>query len=671
MTLRFANRREAGRHLAAALSSYAGEPNLQVLALPRGGVPVAYEVARSLDAPLDVFVVRKLGVPFQPELAFGAIASGGERVLDAATIRHFGITPETISQLAGVEQRELDRREQDYRRGRKPLDVRGKTVLLVDDGLATGATMAVAVAALRRMGPARIVVATPVAAAETCERMDKIADACVCGITPSPLYGVGAWYEDFSQTDDAEVRALLAQTPPAGKSLDASKSSHATSATAEQLLRDGVIALTGGPRDFDPILTRVGDARFVLIGEASHGTHEFYRIRAEITKRLISERGFTCVAIEGDWPDTYRVNRYVRGEGGDGEAVDALKDFQRFPQWMWRNADVLDFVGWLRSHNEQLAERTPRVGFYGLDLYAMHASMVAVLEYLRVIDPVAAEAARKRYACFDHFGEDPQDYGRATYKGTAPTCEQQVVDQLVELRRKAAEYLNRDGRLPPDSLFFAEQSARLVRNSEQYYRAMFGSRIASWNMRDRHMAETLEELVEFLSRDGAPPKVVVWAHNSHLGDARATEVSQAGELNVGQIVRERFPRDSVHIGFSTYTGTVTAASDWNEPAERMRVRPALDGSYEALFHSIGVPNFALLSGRDPRVDGVLRKPRLQRAIGVIYRPHTERWSHYYHVELPRQFDILLHYDCTRAVEPLERSGLWMRGELPETYPSTL
>jgi erythromycin esterase-like protein len=435
-------------------------------------------------------------------------------------------------------------------------------------------------------------------------------------------------------------------------------------------VRDAAHPLTGAPEDFDPLLALVGDARFVLLGEASHGTHDFYRVRAEITKRLIREKGFDAVAVEGDWPDAYRVNRYVRGAAGDADAADALEGFRRFPQWMWRNADVLDFVGWLRAHNDGLAG-APQVGFYGLDLYSLHASMGAVLDYLRIADPEAARRAQRRYACFDHFGDDTQAYGFAAGTGLAPSCESEVVAQLVELRARAAEYAQRDGRLAADDFFFAEQNARLVANAERYYRAMFAGRAHSWNLRDRHMADTLAALDRHLTRQERAARIVVWAHNSHLGDARATEMSASGELNVGQLARQAYGREAVSAGFTTWAGTVTAASDWDLPAERKRVRPALEGSHEALFHEAGRGNFLLALRDDEALAAALAEPRLQRAIGVVYRPETERTSHYFHAHLPRQFDAVLHYDVTRAVEPLERTGTWDRGEPPETFPSAL
>jgi erythromycin esterase-like protein len=302
--------------------------------------------------------------------------------------------------------------------------------------------------------------------------------------------------------------------------------------------------------------------------------------------------------------------------------------------------------------------------------------MRAVLDYLDVVDQEAARRARQRYACFDHFGDDLQAYGYATAHGMAPSCEREVIAQLVELRRSAAEYVHRDGRLEPDDLFHAEQNARLVLNAERYYRAMFGSPAASWNLRDRHMAETLEALTAFLAaQHGAGAKVVLWAHNSHLGDARATEMTLRGELNLGQLVRQRHGAAAVLVGFLTHSGTVTASSEWDAPAERKVVRPALPGSYEALLHDAGLGNLFLDlrpgPPPGPPPETVLDEPRLERAIGVIYRPETERLSHYFHARLPLQFDAVYFYDHTRAVEPLERTGLWERGEVPETFPSAL
>ena len=442
-----------------------------------------------------------------------------------------------------------------------------------------------------------------------------------------------------------------------------------TPAPAEAV-RDAAHALTGSKQDYDPLLDLVGDARVVLLGEASHGTHEFYRERARITRRLIEEKGFGVVAVEADWPDAYRVNRWIRGGSDDLTALESLAGFERFPRWMWRNRDVLEFVDWLQGHNQS---RPPerRAGFYGLDLYSLYASMDEVVSFLDRIDPEAARRARYRYSCFDAFGEDTQAYGYAAEFGLTSSCEDQAVQQLVELQRRAAELAQRDGRIAEDELFYTEQNARLVRNAEEYYRTMFRGRVSSWNLRDRHMAETLESLIGHFDRKGEATRVVVWEHNSHIGDARATSMGDLGEWNVGQLVRQRFGNDAVLVGFTTYTGTVTAASDWDGPAERKRVRPGLPGSFEALFHGAATPNFLLDLRRDSQLSEALADVRLERAIGVIYLPKTERVSHYFEARLPSQFDAVLHFDETQAVEPLDRTPGWDMGEPPETFPTGL
>ena len=434
----------------------------------------------------------------------------------------------------------------------------------------------------------------------------------------------------------------------------------------EDVLREEAVPLIGSSRDYDPLLKSIGDASIVLIGEASHGTHEFYRERAQITKRLIREKAFTAVAVEADWPDAYRVNRYVRALSNDNDAVECLSDFKRFPSWMWRNADVLDFIGWLRTFNDELPDQDEKVGFYGLDLYSLHTSIAAVLEYLERIDPEAAARARARYACFDHFGKDEQAYGYATGLGIADSCEEEVVTQLVEMHKRATEFARRDGRIARDEFFYASQNARLVLNAERYYRSMFRGRVSSWNLRDKHMVETLESLRRFL---GSQAKIVVWAHNSHLGDARATSMGEEGEWNVGELVRSLHARDSFLIGLTTHHGTVTAASNWDSPAERKIVRPALPNSFENLFHQLNIPRFLLSLRDNSSLQTPLRSPLLERAIGVIYRPETERLSHYFNARLSDQFDAVLHFDESRAVEPLERTAEWETGEVPETFPT--
>ena len=421
--------------------------------------------------------------------------------------------------------------------------------------------------------------------------------------------------------------------------------------------------------EYDPLLAAIGDARIVLIGEASHGTHDFYRERARITRRLIEEKGFAGVAIEGDWPDAYRVHRFVTSwrDGIDKpeQPLDALSGFRRFPAWMWRNMDVLAFVEWLHRHN---LRRGSSVGFFGLDLYSLYASAQEVLHYLDTNDPVAAARARFRYSCFDQFGEDSQAYGYSAGFGMTESCEQAVIDQLLEMRRRIAPSADADKKPLGGELFWACENAEVVRDAERYYRTMFGGRVSSWNLRDRHMADTLDRILNHLGPDS---KLVVWAHNSHLGDARATEMGRGGELNLGQLVRERHSGAAFLVGFTTYSGEVTAASNWDEPAQRKIVRRGLPNSIESIFHETGLGDFLLLLREEP-IRGVLAQSLLQRAIGVIYRPETERVSHYFEARLSEQFDAVIHIDRTLALIPLEANVPWHEGEeVPETYPSAV
>jgi len=417
------------------------------------------------------------------------------------------------------------------------------------------------------------------------------------------------------------------------------------------------------------LLQQLSRARLALLGEASHGTHEFYAERAALTQRLVREHGFNAIVVEADWPDAWRVNRYIRGASDDVNAEAALSGFERFPTWMWRNTEVRDFVEWLREHNRG-RPASQQVGFYGMDLYSLYASIRAVLQHLDRVDPEAAQRARSRYACFDHYGEDSQAYGYAASFGMKASCEDEVVQQLREMNRRAADLLAGSSEDRAD-VFFAQQNARLVRNAEEYYRTMFHGRVSSWNLRDNHMVETLQALERHLQGLAGQVRMAVWAHNSHLGDASATEMGDLGEWNVGQLVRDRWGDEALLLGFSTHHGTVTAASEWDGAAERKQVRPGLTGSYEDLFHQLGEARFWLPLRGNAALGELLKDKRLQRAIGVIYQPRTERQSHYFHTRLPAQFDALIHIDATRALRPLVPEPVWHAGETAETFPSGL
>lgn len=419
----------------------------------------------------------------------------------------------------------------------------------------------------------------------------------------------------------------------------------------------------GSGQALDALLDRIGDAEVVLLGEASHGTSEFYRMRQRITRRLIEEKGFTVVAVEADWPDAERVDEYARGRTGRGERP--WEAFARFPTWMWRNHDVLGFVEWLRAHNDGRGTRE-QAGFYGLDLYSLYTSLHEVLEYLEDRHPELADTARARYACLAPFEADPALYGRAVVTDQYRGCEDEAVAMLRDLLAQRMAYsVEGDGR----RLFDATQNAKVVRDAERYYRTMFYGSPSSWNLRDTHMFETLQAVRAFRGSGDAPAKAVVWAHNSHVGNAAATQMGARGEINIGHLCREAYGDGAYLVGFGTHTGTVAAASDWGEPVEVKRVRPSHAESYERLCHDSGLARFLLpLRHGSEALRYELGHPRLERAIGVIYRPETELQSHYFHADLPRQFDELVWFDESTAVRPLGRARA---PELPQRHPFRL
>jgi erythromycin esterase-like protein len=414
------------------------------------------------------------------------------------------------------------------------------------------------------------------------------------------------------------------------------------------------------PKDLDPLIDAIGDSKYVLLGEATHGTSEFYTWRAEISKRLITEKGFSFIAVEGDWPDCYAVDRFVKGLGGDS-AQKMLHAFSRWPTWMWANREVVDLANWLAIHNER-APSSKQVGFYGLDVYSLWDSMHAVMDYLKNIDPDLARTAQRAYSCFEPYDEDVHEYARAT--ALVPTsCEDDAVRMLAALRSKASE-LKEDG---ADAYFNAEQNALITKNAELYYRTMIRGGPGSWNVRDNHMVETLERLMK---HHGPGAKSIVWEHNTHVGDARFTDMARGGMVNVGQLVRQAHERDGVFlVGFGTHHGSVIAGQEWGAPMEKMDVPDAKDGSYEHAIDRAGVGDSLFIFDRDDEASYErLSEPRGHRAIGVVYNPRTEHWGNYVPTILPQRYDAFLYIEETKAVDPLHMAVL-VDGEPPETYPS--
>ncbi|HEX7181639.1 MAG TPA: protein-L-isoaspartate(D-aspartate) O-methyltransferase [Thermoanaerobaculia bacterium] len=476
-----------------------------------------------------------------------------------------------------------------------------------------------------------------------------------------PLIGAQGWTEEGRRAEEVPIapEAPPAEEKPRRRGV---KEAGAVSSPAQisKLIRE-----TAEPfedieeADLSGLLERIGDCRVVLLGEATHGTSEFYRMRARITRELILRKGFNVVAVEADWPDAAKIDRYVRPRARPVRS-DGLQTFARFPTWMWRNREVRDFVHWLHDHNQGMGEPESRVSFHGLDLYSLYSSIHAVTRYLDEVDPEAARIARIRYGCLTPWEQDPALYGQAALMGRYETCEPGVVATLLDMLKKQMEYETEDG----ESFLDAVQNARIAANAERYYRIMYYGSRESWNLRDRHMFDTLETVLAFR---GPESKAVVWEHNSHIGNAAATEMGARGELNVGQLVREEYGLGAYLVGFGTDHGTVAAATNWDEDMQIKNVRPSHPESYERLCHDSGVSAF-LLNLRAPSREEVreeLQSPRLERAIGVIYRPETELQSHYFQAVLPWQFDEYIWFDESRAVTPL--GGEEIHG-MPETYP---
>lgn len=450
------------------------------------------------------------------------------------------------------------------------------------------------------------------------------------GVRFVPLVGVSGWDGEESDWDGRPEPAPLTEQQVPARIAEVAESFDSIESA-----------------DLTGVLDRIGDCRLVLIGEASHGTSEFYEMRARITKELISQKHFDFVAIEADWPDASRIDRYVRGFENDQKPWQA---FSRFPTWMWRNEETLRFIDWLREHNASQPNRDKRVGFHGLDLYSLYTSLHRVLEYLDDVDPETAAVARQRYECLTPWQEDPQSYGLAAVTGKYRDCEDEAVEILQDLLRSRLAYTKHDG----DRYFDATRNAQLVADAEKYYRVMYYGGVQSWNLRDQHMFETLQSIRGFYDRKDGPSKGIVWAHNSHLGDASATEMGKRGEWNIGQLCRAEFGTSVYLIGQATHHGTVAAASKWGGAIQAKDVRPSRADSYEQWCHRSGVPRFflPLRQSPDPELIDALRPSKLQRAIGVIYRPETELQSHYFHARLPHQFDEWIWFDKTHAIREL-------------------
>jgi erythromycin esterase len=650
--VQFNNRHEAGVLLARQIpgAKYEKEKT-RVLALPRGGVPVAGPIARKLRVPLELCLVRKIGSPRNPEFAVGALVEDGTCFLNPGW--ESGITASELRDERGRESARIEEQKKLYRSGQSLPDCQGYTVILVDDGMATGATMCAAVRALKRLGAHEVVVAVPVCSDQAGDAVRSEGASLIALVESDHLMSVGQWYRDFSQVRDEEVVSLLeperSQQPSSHPGDGLRKMVHTLADLLQPMERD---------EDLAPLVQHFRNRKVVMLGESTHGTSEFYRIRDRLTRILLGLEGFSFVAFEGDWPELSRLHRYVRhGKGRSARAV--MQGFRRWPNWMWANREMADFIEGLR-HSEPLRS----AGVHGLDLYSLFESMDQVLEYVKSVNPFLSNALRRRYACFDPYERDEIAYARSLRR-IPEGCAAEVVANLEEVLKLRLQHLEQD-----EDWFDATQNARIVVNAENYYRALLNGDAASWNVRDSHMLDTLDLLLEKSERDGRGGKGVVWAHNTHVGDYRATDMEEEGYVNLGGLARRLYGESEVGlIGMGTWTGRTLAASTWGGREQSVALPPAPHGTLEACFHEAlrirKMKQGFVIPG--PAEREALSEVIGHRAVGVVAPPHQEGRSTYVPTSFSRRYDAFIFIDETTALNSLHApvgTGLF-----PGTWPA--
>ncbi len=638
--MRLENRVQAGKLLADKLLEYKDSDPL-VLALPRGGVPVANEVALALDAELDIIAVRKIGASISPELAIGAICENDRPLFNDNIMKQLRLTPESARQTIRSERNKILNQIEKFRLNRKLPVVKDRMIILVDDGLATGATMRAAIRHLKRKKAKEILVAVPTAAKSTAEELRPQVSSLVALIEEERFSSVGEWYRDFSEVTDSEVVTLLAEHNQYKK---------LPIENLRQLLSENIVPLNVAD-DFDALIRSVKDKRVVMLGESTHGTHEFYTLRRIISQRLIEEHGFKFIAVEGDWPDAFRLHQYINNDVGES-AQEVLLQNSRWPTWMWANKEIVDLAEWMKDH---------KAGFFGLDVYSLFDSIEEVLKYVQKFEPDLVDKISQLYSCFDPFNSNEVAYAKSLVR-YPEGCEKEVVGALKHLLEERVTRTS-----DSESLFSAQQNARIIAGAEAYYRAMIQAGEDSWNIRDRHMLQTLTELLEY---HGEGAKAIVWAHNTHIGDYRATDMPENGNINLGGIARENYGEDNVAlVGFGTHRGEVLAGEFWGAPEQVMTLPAARTNSFEEIFHRFARSERVFRFHVD--LKGPLFLPlskRLdQRAVGVVYSSQHEHKSNYVPTELSNRYDHFVYLDRTSALRSLHTKAQPER--LPETWPS--
>jgi erythromycin esterase-like protein/predicted phosphoribosyltransferase len=652
MTRIFQDRKHAGILLSKKISSHLTaqeKSNAFILALARGGVPVAFEISHDLGIPLEVLIARKLGHPAHPEFALGAIAEDGNYILDKNSLQQSGISEEQMKPIIEKEQKEVQRRISYYRKNRLLPSLKNKTVIIVDDGLATGATAAAAIKFVRKQNAAKIILAVPVAATGTVERMRSSVDAIISTKLAANFRAVGDYYYNFDQTSDEDVLKLLH---------DETEILH----PIEMRIELNAVPLMN-KSSLTPLINKIAHAKVVMLGESTHGTQEFYEWRRLISQELIENHGYSFIAVEGDWPPCAALNRFIHSEAESSEAreKEMLKHFKRWPTWMWANTEIHKLTEWMHEHNLN-NQPSYQAGFYGLDIYSLFESIDEVHNQLHKINPAVAREIRVRYNCFKRFLSETA-YAKSLIK-FPEGCENQVIKSLQKMLSLRLEGMQED------ELLDAQQNAHIVRNAEKYYRSMVYSNDDSWNIRDRHMLDTLDRL---LTHHGPNSKAIVWAHNTHIGDYRATDMQRLGQINIGGLAREKWGESNVSlIGFGTNEGEVLASHAWDGPIEVIDVPPGKPGSYESYFHNVSqrINSNAFYIW----LEGALRDSELKnihghRAIGVVYDPVYEHRGNYVPTSLSKRYDGFIFVDKTKALTPLIQK--FTHREIPDMWPAGL
>ncbi len=647
--MKFENRKQAGALLAEKLAGYASI-NPVVLALPRGGVPLAHEIAEKLKAPMDVCLVKKIPAPGHEEFAIGAVAEDERPDLNESFIRKHKLNREKIAEIITGRISEIRTKAKMYREKIHKVPLKGKAVIVVDDGLATGASMKAALKWLRTQDVKKIIVAVPIASTEGAEDIAEMCDEFVSLITSDEMWAVGLWYEDFSQVTDAEVVHILDQR----KTKQDKKETEGSTRTLEEEIQFHAQPFSQ-TSELEEMVAEMARHRVVMLGEATHGTKDYYQLRRDITKMLIRDHGFSFVAVEGDWPDCRKLTDLV--EKGSTNARESVKrSFHRWPTWMWANEEIPPLIEWMAKEKKG--------AFYGLDVYSLFESLDAIKEMAPQFEPAVAKKLNEAYECFLEFDENEIKYAESLLKIPAG-CKQEVISSLREILRVRLD----QSKLSSDQLFDVQQNARVISNAEKYYRTMLHGGNDSWNIRDRHMLETLERLLYFYGPDS---KAIVWAHNTHVGDYHATDMLQDGSINIGGLAREAFGLENVYLlGFGSYRGEVTAGAAWGADVETMPLPEAKAGSWEDYFHQAsGVLQSEkfFLNLREVEKSSPFYKKLGHRAVGVVYNPRLEKFgSNYVPTKLAERYDGFIFVDVTNALQPIPSA--FVTGEFPETYPS--